>query len=72
MKKSIIFLFTILGMTTTAAADTGSDNLCRTKRFRCEAQCSANNKVGSAEHLKCNDQCRDDESFCRKIGFSPR
>jgi hypothetical protein len=47
------------------------DNTCRAKRFRCESFCSSSNRVGSMEHLKCNEQCRDDESFCRKIGFAP-
>jgi len=67
---ALLVLSILIALATPAHAD-NTDNLCRTKRTRCESFCSANNKVGSADHLKCNDQCRDNENFCRKIGFSP-
>lgn len=67
---ALLTLTILIALSAPARAE-NTDNSCRTKRFRCEQQCSTSNRVGSAEHLKCNDQCRDDENFCRKIGFSP-
>lgn len=59
-----------LGITSTSSA-TPVDDHCRTREQRCEMKCSTNNKVGSDGHLRCNDNCRSDEQFCRREGFTP-
>lgn len=72
-RSALIVLAVILmalGITTTSSA-TPADDLCRAREQRCEFKCSNNNKIGSAEHMRCNDQCRNDEQFCRKEGFTP-
>lgn len=57
-------LVALAAMSTPARAE--ANDVCRAREQRCEMRCSAQNRVGSMEHLKCNDQCRYIESFCRK------
>jgi hypothetical protein len=42
------------------------ENKCRAKRTRCEQRCADENEVGSMDHLKCNERCREDFMYCRK------
>lgn len=39
------------------------ENKCMTKRRRCELRCE---DVGSVEHAKCYQRCREDFMNCRK------
>jgi len=69
-KFIILAVLAMLSISTSASA-TPVDDHCRARETRCEMKCSTSHKVGSAEHLRCNDECRNDEQFCRREGFTP-
>lgn len=46
--------------------DFDCDNKCRARRTRCEQRCSEDHEVGSMDHLKCNERCRENYLHCRK------
>lgn len=42
------------------------ENKCRARQNRCEVQCFKDYSRQPAQHLSCNDQCREDYYVCRK------
>lgn len=61
---TLSFVFLLLASSSSAAPN----DVCRAREQRCEQRCSTKNQVGSMNHLKCNDECRAEETFCRREG----